>query len=218
MANLSGYESSISQAADTGNRPTTVQAPSSPVKGFSEPSVKQSDDLESCIREAYNAAVLLGRRTVEEAHRCGYLLTEARRTADRRDGGLRGVLARADIPLRTAYRLIELYERYPKCADLAHFTSVDRALAKPKPAEYRPTGPAFDSEAAWDRIPAVLEEGVELEAACRLALLTQHATQTGALPADPDRWLDYNPCDHCDCAGRSFDPCPLGKPFAVEAK
>ena len=130
-----GYTASLPRGAASGNRPTTVQAPSSLVKGFSDPSVKQSDDLESCIREAFNAAVLLGRRAVAEAWRCGYLLTEARRTADRRDGGFRGVLARADIPLRTAYRLIELYERYPKCANLAHFTSVDRALAAARPDE-----------------------------------------------------------------------------------
>ena len=114
---------------------SSITTPYTDVKRKSVPVQNPPDDLESCIREAFNAAVLLGRRAVAEAWRCGYLLTEARRTADRRDGGFRGVLARADIPLRTAYRLIELYERYPKCANLAHFTSVDRALAAARPDE-----------------------------------------------------------------------------------
>ena len=116
---------------------SSITTPYTDVKRKSVPVQNPPDDLESCIREAFNAAVLLGRRAVAEAWRCGYLLTEARRTADRRDGGFRGVLARADIPLRTAYRLIELYERYPKCANLAHFTSVDRALAAARPTRRR---------------------------------------------------------------------------------
>lgn len=64
------------------------------------------------------------RRTVEEAHRCGYLLTDARRTADRRAGGFRGVLERSGIACRTAYRLIELDERCLEVCHVAHFTSV----------------------------------------------------------------------------------------------
>ena len=125
MADPSATSRSISTAADHGNNPGESVAPS-----YTE------DDLEVCIREAFTAAVDLGRRSLEEAHRCGYLLHEARGTADRRDGGFRGVCERCDIALRTAYRLVELYEAYPKCANLAHFTSVDAALraAKPTPA------------------------------------------------------------------------------------
>ncbi len=166
---------------------SSITTPYTDVKRKSVPVQNPPDDLESCIREAFNAAVTLGRRAVEEAHLCGTLLIEAKLWTEH--GEWLPLLARVGIAARTAQRFMRLADTF-KCAELGAFASVEaaeRALlpAPAPPAEYRPTGPAFDSEAAWDRIPAVLEEGVELEAACRLALLTQHATQTGALPADP---------------------------------
>ena len=136
MADPSGYTLSLHHGADTGNRNSpTVSTPSPVVKGYSEPSEKQSDDLESALRIAYEAMLHLRQRTLEEAWRTGYLLTEAQGTADRREGGFRGVCERAGVPKTTAYRLIELYESYPEVSHVGHFTSVDQALAAARPDE-----------------------------------------------------------------------------------
>ena len=52
------------------------------------------DDLEQCIRDTYAGMMHYGQRTVVEAHRCGCLLIDAHDTADRREGGFRGVCQR----------------------------------------------------------------------------------------------------------------------------
>ena len=148
----------------------------------------------------------------------GTLLIEAKLWTEH--GEWLPLLARVGIAARTAQRFMRLADKF-KCAELGAFASVEaaeRALlpAPAPPAEYRPTGPEFDFEAALDRAHENCAQGIDVPAAARLALLTQHATQTGALPADPDRWLAYNPCQHCQCPGRCFDPCPLGKPDRCE--
>ena len=91
----------------------------------------------------------LGQRTLEEAHRCGYLLAEAKRTAHWRDGGFRGVCERAGIPKTTAYRLVELYRRHPEVSQLGHFDSVTAALDAGTAA---PTGKAAELDALLERL------------------------------------------------------------------
>lgn len=135
------------------------------------------DDLEQRLRDAWTG---LQRRTVEQSHEIGEMLFQARETADRRDGGFRGVYQRANIPEHTAYRLIRLYERYPESCNLQDFSSVAAALQAPDsedeistpvtatdndpepaiPEAADPTEPPADSERSEmdERVAACLED------------------------------------------------------------
>ena len=148
--------------ADHGNHRSTNLTDRSPSVN------RYSDDLELALRDSYAAMLRHAQRTVEAAWRCGHLLNEARLTADRREGGFRGVLARAGIPKTTAYRLVDLFQRYPEVSQMGHFPSVDAALrALPAPAT-APTGTEEQLQAEIERLQdgqrAMEEQSTELDA------------------------------------------------------
>ena len=143
---------------------------------------------------------------------CGTLLIEAKLWTEH--GEWLPLLARVGIAARTAQRFMRLADKF-KCAELGAFASVEaaeRALlpAPAPPAEYRPTGPEVDIEAAVALVHPLIDAGVDWDDAVRLGMTTMHAKLTGRLPSD--RWMAYHHCDHCDCERpfqRDADWCEL---------
>ena len=117
---------------------SSITTPYTDVKRKSVPVQNPPDDLESCIREAFNAAVTLGRRAVEEAHLCGTLLIEAKLWTEH--GEWLPLLARVGIAARTAQRFMRLADKF-KCAELGAFASVEAAERALLPAPAPPAEP-----------------------------------------------------------------------------
>ena len=123
-----------------------------------------NDRTEARIRETYARAENQSRATLASAWECGGYLRHAHETADRREGGFRGVLKRTRVPARTAYRWIRLARGFPEQRQLSGFLSINAALdaldaldrsvprgTLPKPAKQ--PAPADDPESATEPEP-----------------------------------------------------------------
>ena len=183
MDNPSAFRS-LTGNADLGNRSTNLPAPPTAVKRY-------SDDLETCIREAYQAALSLGRRTVREAHRCGHLLIEAKGRTEH--GDWLPLLLRVGIAARTATRMMRLARRY-KSAEVGRFASVESAERALLPAPATATGTEAELQAEISRLQdgqrAMEEQSTELDAT--IARLERRcASALVAAASDPKRMECY---------------------------
>ena len=82
------------------------------------------------IRESYARFVGLGRRTVEEAHRCGTLLIAAK--AGTEHGRWLPLLEQCDVPQDIAHRVMRLAREY-QIPQIAEFATVDEAIKALRP-------------------------------------------------------------------------------------
>ena len=99
-------------------------------RGAAMSTVMKTEDAERRFDEALAAMQDYGRRTVEHAWKAGHALLEVKEVL--KHGEWLPWLDRHGVNHRLAQRLMELVVRYPKCAALSHFETVDRALLEAK--------------------------------------------------------------------------------------